>query len=100
MYDDPVINYVNENTNDDMTDTLTKNLEKKIGKRLGCSTNGNNGASSPRICVTPGPDIYKSTLSPRNCVTPIPVERIDHIYRQLHSENNESVISVIHSEKC
>ena len=75
MYDDPVINDVNENINDDITDTLTKILIKKIGRRLGCSTNGNNGASSPRIRVTPGPDIYKSTHSHRNCVTPIPVEK-------------------------
>ena len=55
MYDDPVINDINENNSEDMTDTLTKNFEEKIGRRLGCTTSGDGDASSPRICVTPDP---------------------------------------------
>ena len=65
MYDDPVINDVNENISDDMTDTLMKNLQEKIGGRLGCNTNGDDSDTSPSICVTPALDIYENTASPR-----------------------------------
>ena len=100
LYDDPVITDLNENISDDMTDTLMKNLEEKIGGRLGCATSGDGGASNPRICVTPTPNIYESTAGPRTCVTPVPVERNDHINIHLHCENDASVISVSDSEKC
>ena len=95
MYDDPVINDVNENISDDMTDTLMKNLEEKIGGRL-----VDDCVVSPRICVTPSPAIYENTADPRTCVTSVPVERNDQIYTPLVYDNDESVKSVINSEKC